>query len=328
MGLGALALFGAVALSGCVVFRVEPAAKQQHVIGSVLLTLKVCASESSNSPVPGACPNPGNSEADPDSEQYQLFLGFRVPKGTTAPRSFTATTGPGSGPPELKFIPSKSYRARLQKLDPAPVGQQWVGYWTSSYFDYSDTGGKQDFTAKVPFGLPTQKSGAPFKGPFRYRAVVGGRGSGSSTNNPQLAVDCRGILTEGGLSQHGVFVCVDSPTPTLVNRNAKLPTRDAGIVAGKRLTTTPGQKATAKFKFEYAGTKTSAAHFHFSARVTLKGASAKPSIKALTPPTDSTKLITVSVTVPRNAHRGKYTVELIAKLHGQTRTGTVTLTVR
>src|SRR5437763_1982693 len=133
LGVGASLVATSVALSGCVVFLTPPTAKQKK--RSVVIKVKACASQSGGTPT-GSCTNEGNSHNNARSDYSQLFLGFRVPKGATAPTSFSATTGPTSGGPTLHFHASKSYARELQRLDQAPHKQKWVGY-TSRYFLYS-----------------------------------------------------------------------------------------------------------------------------------------------------------------------------------------------
>lgn len=191
----------AMSLSGCVVFLSKPTAKVKK--GSVLITVQVCASQSGGTPPPGSCTNTGNSKNNAFSGTEQVFLGFRVPKGSKAPASFTATTGPTSGQPKLSFTSSKSYAGQLQSLNPAGSGKEWVGY-ASQYFVYSSSGGQQNFTAKVTFGLPKG-----VKGTFMYMAVVGGRAQSAGPLNPKQSVNCKGSLTKVHLGGHQLWICVD-----------------------------------------------------------------------------------------------------------------------
>jgi hypothetical protein len=333
LGIGSALAASAVALSGCVVFQSDPTAKQKGVIGPVVVTVKVCASQMGNSsPPPGSCTNSnGNSNHAASTDPSQLFLGFRVPKGSGAPPSFKATTGPTTGGPQLHFTASAPYTDELKRLDKAPAGQEWIGY-TSEYFSYDSTTGQQSFATKVKFGLPRKANGAPFKGPFTYLTVVGGRQyAGSQIKpSPDEPIDCEDSLTTGfgGPGTDFDWVCIDDPSPSAISIAAALLTRDAGIVPGKPVSVAPGKAASARFKFEYAGSATPSAKFTFGATTTVKGASAAPNIKTLTPTSNSTTPVAVSVKVPSAAHTGNYVVKLIAKLaDGESRTGTVTLTV-
>jgi hypothetical protein len=204
LGIGVTLATAAVVLSGCVVFKSAPSAKQKS--GSVVITVKACASQSSGTPA-GSCTNQGNSKFNAASSpaQDQAFLGFRVPTYAKAPSAFVANTGPSSGGPILKFAFSKSYAGQLQSNAPAPHGQKWVGYWTK-YFMYSNSSGQQNFTARPAFGLPKNA-----KGKFHYQVVLGGRASGVSTPNPSQKVNCMGKLTMYHLNhaKNEAWICVD-----------------------------------------------------------------------------------------------------------------------
>jgi hypothetical protein len=189
----------AIALSGCVVFMSAPTAKRGKK--SVTITIKGCASQSSGSPT-GSCTRQGNSHANATpskSKAQQVLLGFRVPKGSKAPKSFTATTGPIPGGGKLKFSKSKSYTNQLQKFDPAGAGKVWAGY-ASQLFVYS-TSGEQNFTAKAAFGLPTG-----LKGAFKFLAVIGGRVGFMTTST----IHCGKSLTKlSAPKAKEAIICVD-----------------------------------------------------------------------------------------------------------------------
>ncbi len=190
----------AIALSGCVVFKTAPTAKQKG--SSVVITVRGCASQSSGSP-PGSCTSEGNSGSNAGPFRSQVFLGFLVPTVSKPPRSFTATAGPASGGHKLHFTPSKSYKGQLQTNSPAPSGEKWVGYRTA-YFAYNDTSGQQNFTAKVAFVLPKSA-----KGKFKYEVTIGGRAFGASGANPKQPIDCMGSLTTEHQSGPEAWICVD-----------------------------------------------------------------------------------------------------------------------
>jgi hypothetical protein len=205
MGIGAVLATVSVALSGCVVFASPPTAKFKKKSGIVQITVKACASQNGGSPPPGSCTNQGNANAPAFSDKNQVFLGFRVPSKSKPPQSFSAKTGPASGGPKLHFTKSSSYTGQLASNAPAPAGQKWQGYW-SQYFDYSSTSGQQNFTAKPGFGLPKS-----FTGKFKYKVVVGGRVTGSSSPNANSPVNCMGNLTklQPDPSNSTDFICVD-----------------------------------------------------------------------------------------------------------------------
>jgi hypothetical protein len=186
-----------------------PTAKQKH--GSVVITVKGCASQNGSSPPLGSCTNQGNSQSNPSPDPSQVFLDFRVPKTTKAPHSFSATTGPTRGGPTIHFRYSAAYVSELQRLAKAPRGQMWVGY-ASQWVHYDSTQGNQNFTAKVPFGLSRSS-----KGKFSYQVVIGGRQFFSSPPPHHQPIDCIDSLTTGYTTGHNSngkghdeqWICVD-----------------------------------------------------------------------------------------------------------------------
>ena len=317
VGTGAAVVLSAVALSGCVVFQSRPTAAQTGIIGPVRITVTVCASQSSGTP-PGSCTNQGNSSQNAATEPSQLFLGFRVPKGTTAPTSFKAAGG------ALQFNFSPAYTSELQRLDPRR-NQQWVGY-TSGYFSYSSTSGRQSFTAKVVFGLP-HPHGAPFARRFKYQVVVGGR-QHSGHPHAKAPINCGSSLTTPSSGTNYSLICVDDPPSTTLDDTYKLIVRDATITGGNPVAVTPGQTGLAHFTLRYAGQSIPAARFTFRAATTIPGATASPSTNQLTPKTNSTNPVSVTISVPAGTHPGHYLAKLSGKLpDGESRSATVAVTV-
>lgn len=214
----------------------------------------------------------------------------------------------------------------------------WVGY-ASQYVNYNNSSGEQNFTATADFGLPKSKTGKPFAGPFTYLLTVGGRSYAKGSTGPSLPpgtepIDCQTSLTTGysafdsaptGSSE---WICADDSYPSSLNTNATLPTRDAGIVAGKKTTARPGAKATVPFKFEYVGSAPGTT-FKFKAGTNLHGAKLTVSPGKVTPAGTSSTKIKVKVAVPAHAKAGTYKVKLTAKLpDGESRKGTGALRVR
>lgn len=333
-------VLGALALSGCAVFNGTPTASQQQTIGNVAIQLSVCASQSSGTPM-GSCTNQGNSGQDASTEPSQLWLGFRVPNGTTAPSSFTSSaTGPNDTGPQLTFSTSSAYTAELQRLQPAPSGEEWVGY-VSQYVNYDSTTGEQNFTAAPQFGLPKFTNGAPFAGPFTYQVVVGGRQYHQGTDTTAVpstteGIDCQNSATLGytSFNRNGPggsgfeWICVDDQSPSTLGSDATLATRDAGIVPGNEVTVTAGKKAKTHFTFEYNGSSPGAT-FQLTASTGLRHAKLSVSPNSITPAGTSSTPVTVTVSVPASAKRGTYQIKLAAKLpDGESRTGTDVLAVK
>jgi hypothetical protein len=192
-----------------VVFVSPPTAKQKK--GSVVITVKGCASQTGGSPPVGSCTNQGNSASNASTAKSQVFLGFRVPLSVKAPSSFTGTPGPTVWKSDLHFTFSKAYTSELQRLAKAPSRQKWVGY-TSQAFSYNSTAGEQNFTAAVSFALASPM------GTFKYQVVIGGRQQNTSIKklNPKEPIDCQNSLTTGYSAFHSAggtpgedWICVD-----------------------------------------------------------------------------------------------------------------------
>jgi hypothetical protein len=334
--IGVLAVAAVIAVSGCAVFDPShpPAATQTKTLGPVAVTVTVCSGQSGNSSAPpGSCTRgDGNSDDQAFTDPSQLFLGFRVPSGTGVPSSFTSSsTGPTGSGPQLAFTQNQQYTGELQRLQPAPLGEEWVGY-TSQYVSYSSTSGDQNFTATVDFGLPTHTDGSPFSGPFTWQAVVGGRAFNAHDPTPPVAdapVDCENSLTIGYGGPSGPeWICVDDQFPATLGTDNQLATRDAGITPGPPSSALPGTVASVPFNLAYAGAATPAATFTLNAATSLAGATATPSQGTLAPASNSSSPVDVTVPVPANAAPGTYSVTLTGVLpDGETRAGTGQFTV-
>ncbi len=310
------------AVSGCVVIPFE--LPNQPDISSVRVSTSFCASGSAN------CADNGNSmfpaTAITTATTGQVLLGYRIPSNATAPATLTSAAG------VLVFSRSPSYESELQRLDPAPAGQQWVGY-LSNNFSYDGASAVQVDNVTATFGLVQGADGNPFAGPFKFRTVIGARATGGAfpANRP---VVCGTSLTatfdEDTDPGTATFVtCVDSPTPAVLNTDNTIPTRDLGVVASSALgTARQGTLGTVPFILRYAGTAGGASVFALSASTTLPGAVAAPTIDSLTPAANSDNPVSVAVGVPPNAAPGTYNVTLTAtQITGQVRTGTGKLIV-
>jgi hypothetical protein len=285
--MGLLAVLAAIAVSGCAEFDPSrpPSATQTQTLGSVAVTVNVCATLANQTTQPaGSCTQSnGNSGYYAYAGPSQLFLGFRVPAGTGAPSSFaSSSTGPSDSGPQLQFSQNPQYAGELQRLQPAPTGEEWVGY-ASQYINYNNATGDQNFTATVDFGLPTHADGSPFSGPFSWRAVVGGRvfptqAPGTpGTPDPSAPVDCENSLKAAWGLGNPTWVCVDDQFPATLGSDNTLATHDAGIVPGSPASAVAGTVASVPFTLEYAGPSTPAATFALGAGTSLPGASATPS---------------------------------------------------
>jgi hypothetical protein len=321
-------------LGGCVVFKGPITGVQQDVVGNVRVSFTICASGADDGPGgesdhPG-CLDDGNSgHSDGIPISTQLLIGFRVPRGTGAPQTFTSTqptpNPPADGP--LTLSRSAGYERELERLAPAPAGFVWVGYLSSVYTHDSgavDTPAQQA-SASVDFVLPRAADGGPFPGPFRVRPVVGFR-RGASNEDFARSVSCGDSLNFG--DNQSSTLCIDSPTGDGYKTDLQFPTRDLGIVAGSA-TADPGQTVQLPFNANLNGTLPAATTFSVSAATNLPGVSVAPSPAAFTPAANASTRITVPVAIPKTAGPGTYGVSVTARLpNGQSRIGVSGLTVR
>lgn len=331
---GVLAALSAAVLAGCIVITGPITLTQQSVVGKVRVEFTVCASGSDDGPEPGGagedhpgCPDGGNSSNSASSGNTdQVLVAVRVPAGTGAPQTFTATI-PSTATTTLTFTRSPSYENELRDLVPPPAGQAWVGYISNEFpfDDGPDDTPAQQMPVALDLELPRDPGGKPFTGPFRARPVVGGRSVGEGLT-AERAVRCGDQAFGGGTGSS--TVCIDSPDPAGTDTNVETPTRDLGIAAAAAAAD-PGQQATVPFTARYAGAADAAASFALTASSTLAASNPTPQVATLTPAADSTNPVGVRVTVPKNATPGNYAVTLRARLsNGQERTGTAALTVR
>jgi hypothetical protein len=304
-----------VALGGCSVFRVTPAALQAGTIGDVTVHLAVCASGVAS------CPSDGSSDADTSGNSYdlQMLLGFLVPVGADAPAGFDSSSGPAGA-----FARNDSYSSGLEQLSAAPAGYHWIGYSaTTTYHWHYPDGPATELTADPAFHPRAAEDGSPFHGPFSYRAVVGIRAI-DGTVPLASPVNCTGSHASTQT------ICDDESDTTRLTTNLSLPTRELGVLsAGAPATSTPGGSVSVPFTLRYAGAATPAAKFSLSAATSVPGAAAPTlSTDSVEPASDSDSNVLATVGVPAGTAPGDYTVTLTAALpNGQKRTGTGALTV-
>jgi hypothetical protein len=315
----------AIAMNGCVIIEAQ-SSSQQSPLGGVQITTTACASDIGSD-------NPGYSPIDPNCQgagkggntggdsavdlPVQLLIGYRIPTDATAPNTIT-TTSP-SGGSAFTFTSSATYTSELQRLSPAPSGEQWVGY-LSSVQNFT-VAGTQRFTVAPTFELVEAADGSAFQGPFKYRTVVGFRTVDGSTPGSR-PVTCGGTLT-GGYLTDGIGVCADNPSPGTIATDAQQPTEDLGILdAPGTQSVTQGNVARVKFQADYAGDGNPAPTFDLSASTDIPSAIALPSTPTLTPD-DGTTQLRVILRVPVDTPPGSYDVTLAATLpNGETRSST------
>jgi hypothetical protein len=338
-----LAVGAAIVVTGCgVAFYDFPTTSQKAHIGPVAVNLDLCVSDVESGDTCEA--GPFTSSPDPT----RLLLAFMVPKGTSAPASFTGTPNPsdvtnlsGDAVSSVTMTRSSAYATAIQHAITPNKGEEWVGY-VSAYFNFDNTGtSDQLLTAAPAFGLPAGKSGGAFAGPFPYQLLLGAlywvqNGSSETTPATTNAFDCGTSATEAENGQsiptapatgtaYNEEICVFNFFPATIKRLDPVAVDDAGIVPGKTLSVSPGSTDQIRFTFQYQGAS-SAGRFKLSASTTVKHGSAHSSQSSIG---STTKTIKVKIHVPAGTKRGTYKVKLTAKLsNGQSRTGTATIKVK
>jgi hypothetical protein len=311
----------ALALSGCVAITNE-ASSQLDIIGSVRLDTDVCLATSDQS-----CEGNTNVQEPPDGDM-QFLVGYRIPANSSPPNTWTGTqkaTGE-----TLTFTRSDSYTSELQRLSPAPSGQQWVGY-VSSVHHHPDSN-TENFAFQTDFGLVQGPEPTPFKGPFLYRTVVGRRTVNPSKSQPaDRPVSCGNSLTGANTTDPNETgtVCADSPSQDDISTNRSQPTRDLAVQCqGPNQVQASRPPAAINFNLLYAGDAHPDANFAITATTTVPGGTVTPSTTNVNPEADSTTGVGTSVAVPASTPAGAYDVTLTAALsNGQSRTNHCTLNV-
>ena len=312
----------AAVLSGCVAIKSQSAA--QRLPGFVTLQVDVCVSDHDRSTYTTCQPGVNTAENDNGQDgdvagggRGQLLAGFRVPVGTVAPANFVTADG------SVSFARSASYTNALNVAFPPAAGFRWDGYLsTDAPFDPANAGDRSTLLAPE-FALPPGVNGAPFAGPFQWRAVIGMRQTGPGAANPSDAVVCNVLAGT---------VCFDSPSSGVATALVKA-VSDIGVLSGSAVSAGQGETATLSFPIQNRdagalGNRT----VGLSATTTVPGAVATPSVSSLSVGANATSPAAVRVLVPPATPAGTYNVVLTATSNagGGTplvRSGIVKLTV-
>ena len=307
LGLLVVAVLG---LSGCVAVS-EEEARQLDQIGDVEIRTVVCASRPT---AVQPCPI-GNSGRMAGSGDYQLLVGYRIPRNSQPPESLGSDPEAGA---DLALMQSPSYGAELERLAPAGPSQRWVGY-ISPPFGYQSVGGDYRAALIARFALLRSADGAPAPSPFRFRTVVGWRTASPDVNRP---VNCGEALEEQHDGQ-----CMDWPSPEQLGEHVAVDTRDFGVQAGPLTRAGRGTTTAVPFTLRHAGGDGAPA-FTMSASTNAPGATATPQEPTFAPAADSATPFLVSLALPSGTPPGTYDVTLAATLaNGQQRAATARLRV-
>ena len=273
------------------------------------------------------CTEPEGSTCNPpeETEQVQLLVGIAVPPGSIPPATLTAIPVGGGAPLTFtrndevsneiaassgnleKFAKEAEVTEEGTQAWP-PAGLQGVGYISGAFQETE--GVTQEWTVDAEFGLPVPADGGPFGGPFGTALAFGQR-LVSPTQSANRPVRCYRFEEA---PNEGESFCAGT------SGQGQIGTSDLKIGAPAQVSVFLGGKTKLAFPFSFATTASPSPTFGLSATSTLPKAQFALSSPTFTPgvldPTTHRAATTnqaVTVTVPKNAKPGVYTVTLTAK---------------
>jgi hypothetical protein len=302
-----------IAVAGCESLTLDSqTAQQQDLIGPMQITTPM---ETCDFGPPGV-----NDTCDP-LQSRQLLVGYRLPAGTTAPESVASSGSNDTAP--TTFHKSTSYASELQRLAPAPAGEEWVGYISDQLNLPALSGNGPDKETLAPaFGIPSSLVGSP----FTYRTVIGDRDNTTVTDATRDVV-CNATSLTGTSADSSTFCDTDPTDTTTLNSDVTTPaTNDLQLVAGSAPTVHAGDTATVPFDARLLGPALSGGGFNLAALSPLPGGAAAPSAPVIAPtPGDNAESATLKV--PASTPAGDYPVTLTATHGSQSRSATGTVHV-
>ena len=287
------AVAAAAALSGCVFIESQTSA-QLNGVGGVQITTR--------------------AGGDSDGRDVQFLLAYRIPSHSAAPAAIH-TTATSSGP-GFTFSASPSFTSELQSKAAAPADQQWVGYISPVV---TTPNGHGTYTVAPSFTLQRGAGGTAFRGPFKYRTVVGFRNI-DGTHPASRPVLCGSPITAASSDS---TACATDPDNSTIATNLQQTTQDLGILdAPGTESVNQGDVLRVKFGVDFAGDGNPAPTFDLSASTNIPGGTAEPSTPVLTPDEGVTQLRAITQ-VPVDTPPGHYDVTLTATLPtGEVRSST------
>lgn len=284
----------AVTAGGCVqVTGVKLA--QQDLLGQGSIEVKACVSKQNSI----GCPSGGNSGLFPTTvagAQFQALVGIEVPDEIVLPQTVPEPAhvlGWWGG----TYTQSPEYTAELTRLHPSDPGRHWTGYISDPQADFTPGGNARAFT---PFAFRGAADGTPMPASFIVRTVIGARevvtgmpGVGDfPAGRPVACEPAQLTVCDDQLS-----TAVSSP----VLHDLAIP-RPAPVTAAR------GTTAVVPVTLNFSGQAAPEYAFALTATTTLPGTSATVNVPTLSPPTDSTTNVSVSVPVPADAAPGSSTL--------------------
>jgi hypothetical protein len=308
----------ALALSACAFFKAGSlSVSQPGGIGSARVHFVLCTEPEGETCQPNEVNEPPEGNVT-----IQYLIGIAVPKGATAPATFTAQPlTPGTQPitfsrndqvtSEIAASSAKLAEAELppeaEEIKPwPPAGLEGIGYLSAPVEE--EEGSLDEWAVDAEFGLPVSSDGSPFVGPFAAATAEGGR---EVTPGHPADAPVRCFRFEESLEE-GEAIC--SPTVEEVQAG----TSDLKIGAPATTSVFVGGKAGLQFPLNLGSTAGSLPTFNVTTASTLAGAGLTVSAPGFTPPAvdptthRSSGLETVTVAVPKNAKPGVYDVTITA----------------
>jgi hypothetical protein len=299
----------AVVLSGCVAIKTQSAS--QRAPGVVTLSLQICVDDRDQTKYSDCVPPSNTAENDngqdiilnpPLAGNAQLMVGFRVPDGTTAPASFQNSDG------RVSFAASPGYTAALTAEYVPIAGFHWVGYLSTGVQLDGSNAANFLITINPEFGL-NGIGGAPFTGPFRWRAVIGSRLISDSVPGSS-PIDC----------PVGSTACFDSPPPsttsgraTLGHLAATVTVSDFSVRPPDATAVGPDELATLTYKLTSQDARNfGAPTLSLKASTTVPGGQPQLGAAVIAIPRNGDTTATVSLRVPPGTPVGNYDVVLTA----------------
>lgn len=304
LALGAVA--GAAVLSGCVNIK-QFTGSQPNPAGGVQIVTQLCRGGTA-----ADCADDGNSDFNPTATvdaRAQLLVAYRVSAGSIPPATLRFFDDDGLGP---ELVPSPSYTAELQRLQPAPAGQQWFGYIAPPFTYPASVPALPIFTK---FGLPPAADGSPVS-TYAYMVVVGWRetGDGIDATRPVSCGSSLFALADG-------VICIDSPNPSDATSWKTLSgLTDLGVSGGTSTAVAAGGTGTVPFTL-----RANAIPGNLTAALTATtaapsgSATVSPAAVALVP--NGATGVNVRVTVNEGTPPGDYAVTLNATVGSDRHTG-------
>jgi hypothetical protein len=309
----------ALVLSACAFLKEGSlAVSQPGGIGTVHVHFVLCTE-----PEKGTCEPNEKHEPPEGNETVQYLVGIAVPKGASAPASFTAQPiNPGTQPisftrndqvaSEIAAASAKLAEAELPpeagEIKPwPPAGLEGIGYLSTVVEE--EEGSLHEWGVDAEFGLPVPSDGSPFTGPFATAFAEGAR-EVTPAHPASSPVHC---FRFEGPTEEGEAIC----SPTL--EEAQVGTSDLKIAAPTTAPVYVGGKATLAFGLNFGSTAPTSPSFSLSATSTLPGATVALSSSTFAPPAvdpsthRSSGSATATVTIPSTAKPGVYEVTLTAK---------------